>query len=96
VKRFIAALAQMALLAALLGTGQVFAQGYGRPGFPGKGPGPGPQPMPAKQMDRERGGPPPGRPAERMSPEERRDLRRDIEQHGREIYPDPRRGPGRR
>jgi len=39
-----------------------------------------------------------GRPAawpERMSPEERRQLRRDINEHGREIYRE-RRGPGDR
>jgi hypothetical protein len=45
--------------------------------------------------------PPPGRPADMrerdvqaprkatLTPEERRDLRRDIQQHGREVYRDP-------
>lgn len=73
--------------------------GYGRPGpgFPQKGPGPGPYQAPARQADHGEPGGPPGRGAG-LSPEERRQLRRDIEQHGREIYPDPRRGggPGRR
>jgi hypothetical protein len=68
---------------------------YGGPGGPYGGPykkGPPPSSIPAKQEDRERAAPPPGRPPfERMSPEERGQLRRDIERHGREIYPDPRR-----
>jgi hypothetical protein len=83
-------------LAGLLATGQAFGQPYGRPG-PGGPPhkgGPGPQPYPAKQVDRERGGPPPGR-YDRMSPEERRDLRRDIDKHGKDIY-DRRGGRDRR
>ena len=80
--------------AAFGGAGPVLAQYYAPYGV--QGPfkkGPPPQPMPAKQEDRDqRAGPAPGRPPfERMSPEERGQLRRDIERHGREIYPDPRR-----
>jgi hypothetical protein len=85
------------MAAAFLASGLSLAQApFGRPGpgFPQKGADP--QTVPARQddRDRERAGPP-GRPAERMSPEQRRELRRDIEQHGRDIYPDRRRD-GRR
>lgn len=31
-----------------------------------------------------------------MSPDERRDLRRDIRDHGREVYGDPKAGPPKR
>jgi hypothetical protein len=60
--------------------------------FPGKGIPPDKGrivPEPAKQadMDRAREVPGPARPVhERLSPEERRQLRRDIDQHGREVY----------
>ncbi|OGA28207.1 MAG: hypothetical protein A3I01_02025 [Betaproteobacteria bacterium RIFCSPLOWO2_02_FULL_65_24] len=52
-------------------------------------------PPPGKQVDdrrdeRQRGGPPPQ--WQRMSPEERRQLREDIGQHGRDIYRDKGRG----
>jgi hypothetical protein len=54
-----------------------------------------PMPPPGKQFeraerrdDREKGG-------DRLSPEERRKLREDINQHGREIYRDRERGRGR-
>jgi hypothetical protein len=93
VKRFSAAIAAMALLWATGGfPTQALAQPFPRPGFPGKGPPPG-QPMPARQVERPQQ--PERPPVERMSPEERRQLRHDIEQHGREIYPEPRRN-GRR
>ena len=79
------------------------------PAWAQPGPGPGPQgrrgmdrPMPQRQM------PPPdrgwqGQPGNmqggphrgQMSPEERRQLRRDISDHGRDIYRDPRGGPPR-
>ncbi len=87
-KRFAAAMAT----AALLGLSQASAQPFVRPGFPGKGPPPG-QPMRQMPLERQMDRPmPPERPPyERMSPEERRQLRHDIEQHGREIYPDRRR-----
>ncbi len=86
--RFKAAIGAAALLAAV-GLSQVLAQPFPQPGgFPGKGPG---QPMPNPgQFDRQVQRPQvPERPPieQRMSPEERRQLRRDIEQHGREIYP---------
>ncbi len=90
--RFKAAIGAGVVLAAL-GLSQVLAQPFPRQGgFPGKGPGPGqPMPMPGpgqfgRQVERPQ---PPERPPfeQRMSPEERRQLRRDIEQHGREIYP---------
>ncbi len=86
--RFKAAIGAAALLGAV-GLSQVLAQPFPRQGgFPAKGPG---QPMPNPgQFDRQAGPPqPPERPPfeQRMSPEERRQLRRDIEQHGREIYP---------
>lgn len=59
------------------------AQGGRR--FPPQG-----RPMPAKQVEGEREMP--ERPHfGRMSPEERRQLRRDIGQHGREIYHEKRR-----
>lgn len=71
---------------------------------PGPGPGRGrgmERPLPQRPM-----GPPPERGWQRpdgdgmhrrgMSPEEREQLRRDIGQHGRDIYRDPRRGgPGK-
>jgi hypothetical protein len=93
-RRFLAA---VSMTAALLASGPSLAQQpFGRPGpgFPQKGGDP--QTVPPRQdaRERDRAGPP-GRPAERMSPEQRRELRRDIEQHGREIYPDRRRD-GRR
>jgi hypothetical protein len=93
VNRFSAAIAAIVLLWA---TGascpEALAQPFSRPGYPGKGTPPG-QPVPTRQAER----PPPERQhPERLSPEERRQLRRDIEQHGREIYPDPRRGRGDR
>ena len=97
VNRFSAAIAAMALLWATVASfPQALAQPFPRQGFPGKGPPPG-QSVPARQMDRqvERPGPPVRPPIGRMSPEERRQLRHDIEQHGREIYPDRRR-EGRR
>lgn len=88
----------LGLTAGVLGLTHALAQPYPRPpapGFPGNPP-PAPygQPVPARQAER------PGMPErppyeQRMSPEERRQLRRDIEQHGREIYPEPRR-QGRR
>ena len=57
---------------------------------PGKDFAPKGRPMgPGKQaeMERMRDGHGPGRPVhERMSPEDRRQLRRDIDQHGRELY----------
>ena len=93
--RIFAAIAAAALLAAWGGS-QALAQPCPRHGgFPGKAPG---QSVPAAgQFDRQiqQPAPPERQPPGRMSPEERRQLRRDIEQHGREIYPDPRRG-GRR
>ena len=59
-------------------------------GQPGKDFPPGERPMnPAKQeeMRRLREAQMPMRPVhERMSPEDRRQLRRDIDQHGRELY----------
>ncbi|MCC6474178.1 MAG: hypothetical protein IT514_10580 [Burkholderiales bacterium] len=46
---------------------------------------------PAKQVDHRMGGG--ERPHfQRLSPEERRQLRRDIDEHGREIYREPGRG----
>ncbi len=58
--------------------------------YPGKDQPPRERPMnPAKQEDLERmrGAQVPARPVqERMSPEDRRQLRRDIDQHGRELY----------
>jgi len=60
--------------------------------YPGKDQPPRERPMsPAKQEDpdRMRGAQVPVRPVqERMSPEDRRQLRRDIDQHGRELYRD--------
>ena len=82
----------------LVTAGPALGQGWGRrDGGLGKGGGPGPgAPVPTRQAGPGRADAPPGpRPGERMSPEERRDLRRDIEQHGREIYPNPQRGPQR-
>jgi hypothetical protein len=77
-KRFLAIIGTVALLCA----GAALAQPG--PGFGKKGGPPPPQPMPAKQVERSIP------PVERMSPEDRRQLRRDIEKHGREIYPEPR------
>jgi len=58
--------------------------------YPGKEFAPKGRPMgPAKQAERERmrDAQGPARPVhERMSPEDRRQLRRDIDQHGRELY----------
>jgi hypothetical protein len=90
----------MALLAALLAAAW---PAWAQPG-PGQGQGKGrgmDRPMPQRPM-----GPPPERGWQRpdgdgmqrrgMSPEEREKLRRDIGQHGRDIYRDPRRGgPGK-
>jgi hypothetical protein len=69
---------------------------------PGQGRGRGmDRPTPQRPM-----GPPPDRGWQRpdgdgmhrrgMTPEEREKLRRDIGQHGRDIYRDPRGGPGKR
>jgi len=93
--RFSAAIATMAIVWAT-GASVALAQPFPRPGFPGKGQPPG-QPAPSRQIERqmERPAPPQRPPFERMSPEERQQLRRDIEQHGREIYP-ARRREGRR
>ena len=91
--------AAMATIACVLATGVslALAQPLQRPGFPGRGQQPPVQPMPPRQIERqiERPAPPQRPPFERMSPEERQQLRRDIEQHGREIYP-ARRREGRR
>jgi hypothetical protein len=65
------------------------------PGFAQPGPPPGrgatdqPQPLPpSRPADaRERDASPPRKAT--MTPEERRDLRRDIRDHGREVYRDP-------
>jgi hypothetical protein len=84
----------MAALAAMLATAW---PSYAQPGPPGRRadrPYPGPyqgQPMPPPQRSyerREEG--PPGR-RQPLSPEERRQLRRDIEDTGRDIYRDRRR-----
>ena len=78
-------------LFSMLGAGApVYAQPY-----PGKDMAPKGRPMgPAKQEEMERmrdarmrDAQGPARPVhERMSPEDRRQLRRDIDQHGRELY----------
>ncbi|MFM9970284.1 MAG: hypothetical protein ACKVQK_17985 [Burkholderiales bacterium] len=72
---------------ALCGAGQLaFAQAATGKGFghdKGRFLGPGKQP----EMERMRDAPGPTRPVhDRLSPEERRQLRRDIDQHGRELY----------
>jgi hypothetical protein len=64
---------------------QAHAQPYPGKDYPSKGRplGPGKQ----AEMDRTRDAQVPARPVhERMSPEDRRQLRRDIDQHGRELY----------
>ena len=93
--RIPAAMATIALVLAA-GASLALAQPFQRPGFPGRGQPP-VQPMPPRQVERQvqRPAPPQRPPFERMSPEERQQLRRDIEQHGREIYP-ARRREGRR
>ena len=85
-KRVLTAAILAVLLQGTLAQAQGFAGGKGgppkgRPFVPGKQEGV--QPV---------GGPPPGRPLQdRMSQEERQQLRRDIQQHGRDIYRNPQR-----
>ena len=82
---FVTMIMTMSLFALSGVSGFALAQGYPGKEFP-----PGERPMnPAKQeeMRRLREAQMPMRPVhERMSPEDRRQLRRDIDQHGRELY----------
>jgi hypothetical protein len=56
---------------------------------------PQPAPPPSRPADlRDQGREPPRRAT--MTPDERRDLRRDIRDHGREVYGDPKSGPQKR
>jgi len=66
-------------------------QRHGGGGRPDRGM-PAARPMPAQGMQ-----PMPQRsqPPERMTPEERQQLRRDISQHGREVYGERRGHPGK-
>jgi hypothetical protein len=73
-----------ATLGLLIGGGPGWAQ-------PGQGAEPGRRDA-NSQPPQERGAKPPARPAQ-LTPDERRQLRRDISDHGREIYPQQRPAP---
>ena len=74
------------MLVAMLAAGHALAQPGPRPDRRGErmGPPPGRPMMPARQEAGFPGRPP--QPMGRMSPEERRQLRHDIHEHGREVY----------
>jgi hypothetical protein len=90
-KRFLAALGLAALT---LTTAPAEAQQRDRRGPPPENARPMPPPGRPSQLDRreERERPPADRGQDRLSPEERRKLREDINQHGREIYRDREQG----
>jgi len=91
-KRIVAMIAMATLLAAAL-------PGYGQPGPSGRRaadkqsmrPAPPPQREPPGRDARDRDAEPPRRAS--MSPEERQQLRRDIGDHGRDVYRDRRPRP---
>jgi hypothetical protein len=99
-KRLLAACGLAALMA-LGGTASAQSRQGGHP-FPGRDAAqrmPAPDDarrMPPRRVDDRRDARDEGRGGAHMSPEERRQLREDIGQHGREIYRDRERGRGRR
>jgi hypothetical protein len=77
------------LLAAIAAAGPALAQQGPPPGRPGQRMGPPPgRPMPPAREASFGGRPPagPAAPHDRMTPDERRQLRQDIHQHGQEVY----------
>jgi hypothetical protein len=76
------------LAAALAATWPAFAQDNSQGRRASPAPAPPAAPPPGRPADlRERDRAPPSRTT--MTPDERRDLRRDIRDHGREVYRDP-------